>query len=188
VASLQSLRERRAAPFILGAVALAAVVLIWLLFIRGDNGSDNTATGVNKPRIVDQNALAAFAGSVGHDVYWAGKQGDAKLELTNTSDGRVYVRYLTGGADAGDPRPSFLTIGTYPQKDALSALQQGTSKGGYTTLKLQGGAFGAYNQQRPSSVYFALPGSGYEVEVYDPSPQKAIQLVTRGQVQPVGSG
>ena len=35
------------------------------------------------------------------------------MELSETGKARVYLRYLTEGAEAGDPRPAFLTAGTY---------------------------------------------------------------------------
>ena len=35
------------------------------------------------------------------------------MELSETGKARVYVRYLAEGAEAGDPRPAFLTVDTY---------------------------------------------------------------------------
>jgi hypothetical protein len=36
--------------------------------------------------------------------------------------------------------------------------------------------------ETPTSVYFAFPDSPYLVEVFDPSPRRARQLVRSGQV------
>jgi hypothetical protein len=40
---------------------------------------------------------------------------------------------------------------------------------------------------RPTSVYLAYPESDYQIEVFDPSPTRAVELVTSGQVKQVGA-
>jgi hypothetical protein len=118
-------------------------------------------------------------------VYWAGPQAGVVYEFTEAADGRVYVRYLTGGVKVGTPRPSFLTVGTYLVPDAVAAVRRAARQPGAVTLALRGGAIGVYNRARPTSVYFAYPGSRVQVETYDPSAAVARGLVLSGAVQPV---
>jgi hypothetical protein len=167
---------------------LAAVVIVaaaaWFFLIRDDDSDDSGSSGgVNQARIVDEDGLREFAGSVGHEVYWAGPQDDAEIELTNTEDGSVFVRYLTGDAEAGDPRPDFLTIGTYPVPDAFEALDEAAQGDRFERLELDDGAFAMYDSEFPASVHFAYPDTNFEVEVYDPQAGRALELVNEGEIE-----
>lgn len=134
---------------------------------------------------VSVGALKALSASLRHPVYWAGARAGVVYEFTEAADGRVYIRYLTGGVKVGTPRPDFLTIGTYPVPDAAGALRRAAHQHGAVALALRGGAIGFYNRARPTSVYFAYPGSRVQVETYDPSAAVARALVVSGGVRPV---
>jgi hypothetical protein len=108
--------------------------------------------------------------------------------LTNTVDGRIYIRYLPAGVAVGSTAPDYLTVGTYPVKDALSTVRAIGSKSGGSLIKLPAGGWAAVDPDHPLSTYIAYPGAGYEVEVYDPTPGAARRVVTSGAVGPVGSG
>ena len=105
------------------AVAIAVAVGVWLLFLRDDDESSAPAE-LGQPFIGSAEDIGELADSAGHTVYWAGEQPDSELELTEYEDGRVYVRYLTGGVEAGDPNPSYLTVGSYAFVDAYGALKR----------------------------------------------------------------
>ena len=171
------------------AVALAAGFLVWLLVIRdsgSSGGSGPAAKAGAGPQAATSSSLVNLQNEVGHPVYWAGDQPNTNLEVTNEKDGRVYVRYLTGDAQIGDPKPSFLTIGTYPVKGAIRALQKQEGKPGEKIIHCSGGALIATNENSPTSVYVAYPGQDWQIEVYDPDAAKALSLATSGDIQPVG--
>ena len=117
-------------------------------------------------------------------MYWAGPKAGATYELTRSPDGRVYIRYLTGGAKVGSPLPDFLTIGTYVVPNAAAAVRAAARQPGAVPVPVQGG-FGFYNSARPTSVYFAIVGSNLQVETYDPSAAVARTLVETGAIRPV---
>lgn len=129
--------------------------------------------------------LKALQDELGHPVYWAGAASDRTYELTRTKDGRVFIRYLPSGAHVGDRNADYLSVGTYPQKDAFGVLKQTVAKNGLSTLKLTGGGLAYVDKDQPTSVYAAYPGSDLQIEVYDPSPARARQLVTSGTIAPV---
>lgn len=168
------------------AVAIAAGFLVWLLVIRdsGSSGSGTAAKAGAGPQAATSSDLVKLQNEVGHPVYWAGDQPDTRLEVTNEKDGRVYVRYLTGGAQIGDPKPTFLTVGTYPVKDAIHALEKQAGKPGEKIIHGSGGALIATNESSPTSVYLAYPGQDWQIEVYDPDAAKALSLATSGDIQP----
>jgi len=116
-------------------------------------------------------------------IYWIGEQAGITYELTKTTDGRVFVRYLPVGVPAGSTQ-AYLTIGTYPVANAYSVVRQLAQKSGMIKLATKKGvAF--YNQDSPTNVYMAYPGSNYEIEVFDPSASRAQLLAASGKLSPV---
>src|SRR3954454_9743074 len=166
---------------LLGAVVGAAAGV----YLR-DGGSSTQ----NHPRVagLSASALSSWAATVGHPVYWAGPQAGYRYELTHTTDGRIYIRYLPAGVAVGSSAPDYLTVGTYPVQNALATVRAIGGKTGGSLLNLGGGAVAAGDPDHPLSIYIAYPGSSYEVEVYDPSPGRAHELVTGGAIGPAGTG
>jgi hypothetical protein len=178
---------RRPAVLIAVAVGLAVVIgLVTWLLVRGE--SKTSATPHRAPATAASiQRLNGFASSVGHPIYWAGSQPSYTYELSRTKDGRVYIRYLPHGVKLGTPNPNYLTIGTYPQRNAFATLRATAKTQGSGTIHLPGGGLAFQYRTRPTSVYLAYPGSDYQIEVFDPSPARALQLVTSGQINPVGA-
>ena len=163
------------------ALGLAAFFVGWLVMNRGDD-SASTASGAAAK---SESELHSFAESVSHPVYWAGPKDGYTYEVTRTTDGRVYVRYLPQGTDVGDPRARFLTVGTYPPAGAFAELKRAARAKGAVSLKLERGGLAIFSEARPTSVYFGYPDARYQVEVYHPSPTEARRLALSGQVVPV---
>jgi hypothetical protein len=162
--------------------ALAAALAAWLLLRGGGEGP----AAPESPETTSIERLRDVSASVGHDVYWAGSPAvGTALELTHQADGRIYVRYLTGNGEVGDARPRFTTVGTYPVQAALAALRKQAKQPAAITRKLPDGGFAYMSADHPTSVYLAWPRSGYEVEVFDPSPKRALELVLAGAIAPV---
>lgn len=163
------------------ALGLAAFFVGWLVMNRGDD----TAPAPSGATATSEADLRSFAESASHPVYWAGPKNDFTYELTRTTDGRVYVRYLPEGTDVGDPRARFLTVGTYPRAGAWAELKRAAKAKGAISLKLERGGLAVFSEARPTSVYFGYPDARYQVEVYHPSPTDARRLALSGQVVPV---
>jgi hypothetical protein len=164
----------------LAAVGFAAFLIGWLLIGR----EEKTSQPASGAAVTAEAELRRFAASTPHPVYWAGPRTGHTYELTRTSDGRVYVRYLPEGVKAGDPRPQFLTVGTYPRPRAYAELKRAAKAPGATSRSLPGRGL-AVVSRGSLSVYFGYPDAAYQVEVYAPSAGWARDLVLRGQVVPV---
>jgi hypothetical protein len=163
-------------------VLVAVALLVWLLAVRDDDSGTTTTKKTNAVAATQQE-LKQVAAEVGHPVYWAGPAAGRTYELTRTRDGRIFIRYLPEGTDVGDPRPKFTTVGTYPSPTAFATLERGAKRKDATAYRFQSGAIAVTYAKTPSSVYFAFPTSPYLVEVFDPSPARAVKLVTSGQVK-----
>jgi hypothetical protein len=170
---------------ILLAVASAAALFTWVL-LRDEGGNERSSHGASaKPEAVSPAYLRGLTGEVGHPVYWAGARQGQIHELTRASDGSVYIRYLPARTHVGDKRPSFLTVGTYPHPQAFATVRRAARRDGEYVRRLANGGLAVSRPDRPSSVYFAYPGSNLLVETYAPSPARARALVLSGQVRPI---
>lgn len=171
-------------PWLLrGAViglALVVGVVAWLA--TGDD--DETASApaeTAEVRIVDEGELGGLAAEIGQPLYWAGPVEGAELELTELPEqGGVQVRYLEEGAGEADA----LTVGSYPLPDPTSAIDAIAAEAGATVRTSRDGREVVASAERPTSVYFASPDNSVQVEVYDPSPARALRLALSPQVRP----
>ena len=151
--------------------------------LLGDDTPAVPAPGT--PAVLQEDDIAAVAKLAGHDVYGIPAPTGSRLEVTRGSRGEVWVRYLTGDAQPGDERASFVTIGTYRQGDAYAAAEEAAKSGDQRSAELPGGGIMLWSLERPTSVYVATPGSDLLVEVYSPDPARARARVSGGAVAPL---
>lgn len=175
-------RLRLAGPVASGILLLIAVVLA----IVGGSGGGRDTPVETIPRIVDVEDLLELEESLHHPIYWVGEVPSRRLELAEEADGSVYLRYLPRGVEAGDPRQLYLTVGTYPVVDAKAALERTARENETPLRRLQSGAFLLPNPTSEGSAYLAYPGDDLQVEVYDPEPGRAQEMIEAGDVRPVG--
>jgi len=166
---------------LLGLVVFAALVLGFVLLFRSHDSAKATLPPVGVPTAVSESQLKALAAATDHPIYWAGPR-KGTYELTRTTDGRIYVRYLPSSSEVGNQSPRYLTIGTYPTKQAFRAIQRAGARQGGVAVKIDRGGLLVFNQATPKSVYFGYPKTAYQVEVFDPSPMQARALVLGGSV------
>jgi hypothetical protein len=153
--------------------------------IRLAPGSKSTATGAQLGAVaLDANGLKTRAAAAHGAVYWAGAQRNVSYELSLTSNGRAYVRYLPAGVKAGS-KSRYLTIGTYPVKGALADIKAAAKSSGAVKVDVARGGFGFYAKSSPSSVHLAYPGRNLQIEVFAPSAAVARQIASSARLLPV---
>jgi hypothetical protein len=163
------------------SVALVAAVALWIF--RDDDSSSSTA---GEPDVVTIAELSNFAAAQGTPVYWLGERGDETYELTDSPSGRVYVRYLPEGTEAGDERANFVTVATYPSENGVAELRKAArTESGAKLSKTDDGAVLLIDAGSPDNAHLAYPGANLQVEVYSPVPGEALRLAARGAVRPV---
>lgn len=176
------LRTARLQLMVLGlAVLVAASVVVTLLVRRQQQPAATTGAG---PALVSRAQLEHLAQSLDHPVYWAGPLAGFSYELTATSDGRIYVRYLPKGVPAGDSRPNFLAVGTYARAGSFRDLKRAGRRNGAISTNLPKNGLMVESKQ-PQSVYIGYPGAKYQVEVFSPVGQTARRLVLSGTIVPI---
>ena len=162
------------------AAAVAVFLVVWLV-LSSREGSSGRAV----PTAASVAELREIAGKTDHSVYWAGARPGYTYEVTRTDSGSVYVRYLPQGTNIGDPRPRFLTVATYPQRNGFGAVTESAKERGSVKRELQDGGLAIHNRRRPTSAFFSYPHARYQVEVYDPTPGRALTLVSSERVVPL---
>jgi hypothetical protein len=147
-------------------------------------GSPQAAPALSaKPTAASVHALKSLAKELGHPIYWAGARPAYRYELSRTTSGNVFIRYLPAGVKVGDPRARYLTVATYPFPGAFAAVTKAAA--GAATIKLAHGGIGVVDRAYPKSIHVAYPGVAYQIEVYDPSPSAGRKLVASGAISPV---
>ena len=137
------------------------------------------------PSIVTEKQLATLQASLGHPIYWVGRNPNTRYELTRTRNDNTYIRYLPPAARLGDPRPAYLTVATYPLPNGYARMLVAAQEQHTSLRSRRDGAVVLGNRKRPTSVYVAFPGQRLQVEIYDPSPAQALRLALSPQVAPV---
>jgi hypothetical protein len=179
-------RDRRNARLRIGALVTVALVIglgLWLVFRGGGSSSGSPVPKGAKAVPVSLEGLKTLA-SLGIPIYWVGQQPGVRYELTKTADDRVFIRYLPAGVAIGSSKP-YLTIGTYPVRNAFVATSKLAAGSGSTPIDIGKDGVAFSSGKSPESVFLAFRGSGVLIEVFDPTPGRARDLVTSGRVTAV---
>jgi hypothetical protein len=180
-------KRRRPRRGIVAALVLAALLAAGGAFaavtLTREDAPALPAAG--KPALLTAAVLTSVTGAVGHDVYGVAAPAGTRPEVTRSTTGDVWVRYLSGDAKLGDKRADYLTVGTYPRTDALAAAKAAAEGTKSRSAELPDGGIMLWSLERPESVYAASPGSDLLVEVYSPDPARARALVSGGAVAPL---
>ncbi len=173
--------------YVLAVIALALVAGFVAWLVLRDNGHSSAKTPIASGAFaITPRDLRRLALSIHQPIFWLGRKSGYTYELTKGQDGRIYVRYLPAGVAVGSGKP-YLTVATYPFRGAYAALAQKAAAKGAVTARLAGGGIAILDSSYPESVHLAYPNVAYQVEVYDPTPARAMQLVSAGEVASLGS-
>jgi hypothetical protein len=163
------------------AIALAIGFVVWLVLRDGSSTSSTSPIPAGSKALpLSPRGLHTLA-SLGIRIYWIGERPGYDYELTKTPDNRVFVRYLPDGTPVGSDK-QYLTIGTYPAKNAYATARRQARTIGSVRVTVGNHVVAYYRSDTPTNVLLAYPGIDYTVEVYDPSPGRARDLVESGQV------
>jgi len=168
------------------AIALIFAVVAAIAIGFAVTGDDEQTPRPGKAALTTPDALRTFVKDAPVPVYWAGERPNTELEYTETTDKRTFVRYLTGSAKAGDPRPVFVSVASYPRPEALTELTRVAKRKGIVsgTVPPSGGLY-TYDKTKPLSVYLAYPNQSVLVEIYAPKVGDARKIARSGDIAPV---
>jgi hypothetical protein len=173
----------------LASLAVVVALVAWLATRDDDQGNGRSeAQAEPAVAIVSPAGLVAAGAKLGQPIYWAGSLPGTELELEELAEGGTRVIYLPAGEEAGADSAAALAIGSYPLADPEAALHAFAARPGAIVRHSGDGTEVVSSREQPTSVYFVGADKTVQVEVYDPSPQRAMRLALSGRVQPVAGG
>jgi hypothetical protein len=169
---------------------LAAIAVVVALAAAGCGKKKATTTvgaigQTPTARAATPEELRNLSEKVGHRIYWLGEQSGHTYELTQLQNGRIFVRYLPHGVPIGSQKAIFTIVGTYPVPNAFNVQKKLAKKSGELSFAAPHDGLAVFSTTRPTNIYLAYPGSNLQIEVFDPSPQRARNLIITGRVVPV---
>lgn len=172
----------RGSSALLFILVIALVAALAVLVFK----DDGVKLAADEPQIVSVSELEDLAAERNAPIYWLGERDGAEYEVTESSSGRFYVRYLDAGADAGDERAEFLTAGTYATGNGVAALRLASrNRNGAKLARTDDGAVLLVDPGSPTNAHLAYRDEDVQIEVFSPKPGEALRLASRGAVQRV---
>ena len=128
--------------------------------------------------VLTEEELKAAVKELGQTVFWAGPMKGAKYTLNAGNPDQIYVRYLPKGTGVSDTKPDYRVIATYKQANAFAATVAAGNQSNGVTFSSSDGAIIYYNKVSPNNIYLAYKSSDFQIEVFDPDQNTAVQLAT----------
>lgn len=177
-------------PKIWVAVLISAMVTALLVFgatsLFSNNSSSPSSESSAGQMALTEAELKSVVANLNSVIYWVGPLENAKYTLDVTDAGAAFVRYLPNGEGANDTAKNYLIVATYRVNAAYDAVKTAGNEQDGIGLLTSDGAAVYYNKNAATNVYLAYPGQDLQIEVFDPTPGKALQLVnTIGLVKPI---
>jgi hypothetical protein len=180
--SMTILRRPRVRLGAVVALAVAAALIAAAIARDHSNGSTAPSAIASGPVALTAAQLRDESRVLDQPIFWAGPRAGYTYEFTRTANGNIYVRYLPAGVKVGATRPRYLIVGTYPFPHPLKMLRIAAGKRG---VSIPGNGLALVHDEYPQSVHMAFPNTNYQVEVFDPSPARALAVARSGDVTPV---
>ena len=83
-------------------------------------------------------------------------------------------------------RGQHFTVGTYPYPAALDAIKALAKEPNAESFPVPGGGLAVVDAQSSKNIHLAYPDSDYQIEVFNPSPAAARNIVASGQIKSIG--
>lgn len=168
------------------ALAVVVGVVAYVATRGGDDEEPARGAEAGEARIVSEEELADIASTAEYPVYWVGPLPDTELELTDSGEAGVLLRYLREDDEVGAAIADRVAVGSYPLQNPEKALDNFAERPGAIVGDAPEVGRTVTNARARTSVYFVDPGNEVQVEVYAPTPKRAMSLIRSGQVVPVG--
>jgi hypothetical protein len=166
------------------AVAVAVAIVLLLLLGGGSNNNQSLPASGKKVAAVSEQGLRTLANTLHGPIYWAGPQQRTTYELTQTANGRIFVRYLPPGVKIGTSQ-RYPFVATFPFTGAYAGTAAVAARPDSVRIPIPGSAVAFYPRAVPTNAYVAFGGSNYQIEVFDPNPSRMRRLIATGAIQPV---
>ena len=125
--------------------------------VRDDHERRHASPQVG-PTAVSVTQLGTLSDKAGHPIYWAGPVPGTRYELTQTTSGSIYVRYLPQGVPDRDQRAGTRSSAAIRSTNAYKVLQGLAKKDGEISFPAPGSGIAVYSQSSPDERLPRVPG------------------------------
>lgn len=170
---------------ILTTVVITIILSLAIQSIFNLSVGSATSSQSENQVVLNESELRQIVSELGQTIFWAGPMTNARYTL-NVNDTASFVRYLPEGEGADDTSMNYLIIATYAINGAFDAVRSAGNEQEGILITNSDGAAVYYNKSAPNNIYLAYPNSNFQIEIFDPSDERALQVATNpGLIQPI---
>jgi hypothetical protein len=166
-----------------GVASVTAVITLVLtlgfssLFATNPLDTTTLAARISGGVALTEDELKDVVLTLGETVYWSGPQRGAKYTINAQNVGAIYVRYLPDGEGISNTSPNYRVIATYKEENGYDAtLAAGNQANGVSVVRPDNIGVIYYNKNTPTNVYLAYRNQPYQIEIFDPSAEVALDI------------
>ncbi len=174
---IKLLQTRKGVAVVTAVITLVLTLGFSSLFATNPLDTTTLAARISGGVALSEDELRDVAVTLGETVYWAGPQRGAKYTINAQNVGAIYVRYLPDGKGISDTAPNYRVIATYKEANGYDAtLAAGNQANGVSVARPDNTGVIYYNKNTPTNVYLAYKSQPYQIEIFDPSAEVALDL------------
>lgn len=170
-------QSRKGVALVTAVITLVLTLGFSSLFATNPLDTTTLAARISGGVALSEDELKDVVVTLGETVYWAGPQRGAKYTINAQNVGAIYVRYLPDGKGISDTAPNYRVIATYKEANGYDAtLAAGNQANGVSVARPDNTGVIYYNKNTPTNVYLAFKSEPYQIEIFDPSAEVALDL------------
>lgn len=174
---IKLLQSRKGVALVTAIITLVLTLGFSSLFATNPLDTTTLAARISGGVALSEDELKDVVVTLGETVYWAGPQRGAKYTINAQNVGAIYVRYLPDGKGISDTAPNYRVIATYKEANGYDAtLAAGNQANGVSVARPDNSGVIYYNKNTPTNVYLAFKSQPYQIEIFDPSAEVALDL------------
>jgi hypothetical protein len=174
---IKLLQTRKGVAVVTAVITLVLTLGFSSLFATNPLDTTTLAARISGGVALSEDELRDVVVTLGETVYWAGPQRGAKYTINAQNVGAIYVRYLPDGKGISDTAPNYRVIATYKEANGYDAtLAAGNQANGVSVARPDNTGVIYYNKNTPTNVYLAYKSQPYQIEIFDPSAEVALDL------------
>jgi len=177
LSQIKLLQSRKGVAFVTAIITLVLTLGFSSLFATNPLDTTTLAARISGGVALSEDELRDVVVTLGETVYWAGPQRGAKYTINAQNVGAIYVRYLPDGKGISDTAPNYRVIATYKEANGYDAtLAAGNQANGVSVARPDNTGVIYYNKNTPTNVYLAFKSQPFQIEIFDPSAEVALDL------------
>jgi len=177
IGQIKLLQSRKGVALVTAVITLVLTLGFSSLFATNPLDTTTLAARISGGVALSEDELRDVVVTLGETVYWAGPERGAKYTINAQNVGAIYVRYLPDGKGISDTAPNYRVIATYKEANGYDAtLAAGNQANGVSVVRPDNTGVIYYNKNTPTNVYLAYKGQPYQIEIFDPSAEVALDM------------